>query len=132
MEATFVQKGYIEHFSGIFSCPDLELMSREWGNSIAFNAKVAKYLLKPPVSDPDKMERIAWAWCNTLSIPPPSGVRTEAGGLSIRDVSPNDPLYTYYTQLFAPVHPRQSETGCGQNTLYFDGHVKYLTTVCNR
>jgi prepilin-type N-terminal cleavage/methylation domain-containing protein/prepilin-type processing-associated H-X9-DG protein len=130
MEATFVLKDYIEPDSGIFACPDLEQMTLEWGNSYAFNAKVAKYLLKPPVSEPEKMKKIAWSWCNTLSIPAPSGVRTEATGLSIRDVSPNDPLYAYYSELFQRPHSSRSETGCGQNTLYFDGHVEYLTVQC--
>lgn len=132
IEATFVQDGYIEPFAGIFNCPDLDLMNEEFGNSTAFNAKVAKYLLKPPVSEPEKMAKVAWAWCNTLSLPPPSGVRTDSAGMSIRDVSPNDPLYDYFSQIFLDVHPMRSETGCGQNTLYMDGHVEYLTTVCVR
>ena len=132
MEATYVNNNYIEPYSGIFSCPDLTTMSDEWGNSYAFNAKVAKFLLNPPDHDPDKMSKISWAWCNTLNLPAASGWRTEATGLSINDISPSDPFYTYYMELFQTPHPAKSDTGCGQNTLYFDGHVEYLSVRCNR
>ncbi len=130
MEATFVNDGFIEQASGIFSCPDLTEMSRVWGNSYAFNAKVAKYLLKPPVHNPELMKRIAWSWCNTLDIPPQSGWRGIAEGSTIRSVSPSDPLYGYYKELFHTPHPLMSDTGCGQTTVFFDGHVEYLTVAC--
>ncbi len=130
MEATYVGKKYIEPQAGIFNCPDLVPMSLLWGNSYAFNAKVANYLLKPPVEDPEKMARIAWAWCNTLDIPPPSGWRGIAEGSSIRKMSKSDPYYGIYKDIFTRPHPQQGDTGCGQNTLFFDGHVEYLSTTC--
>ncbi|MEQ8838867.1 MAG: hypothetical protein RID07_18825, partial [Lacipirellulaceae bacterium] len=130
MEATFVGDRLIAPQSGIFKCPDLEEMSRLWGVSYAYNAKVAKFLLKPPVDDPPKMARIAWAWCNTVSLPARSGWRGDAAGLTIRTMSKNDPFYDVYNEVFQRPHPRQSDTGCGQNTLFFDGHVEYLSTTC--
>lgn len=130
MEATFVNDGFIEQAAGIFSCPDLPEMSKLWGNSYAFNAKVAKYLLKPPVHNPDLMKRIAWSWCNTLDIPPPSGWRGVAERSTIRSISPSDPYYGLYKELFRTPHSLQSDTGCGQNTVFFDGHVEYLSVAC--
>ncbi|WP_391580970.1 type II secretion system protein [Bythopirellula polymerisocia] len=130
MEATFVGKKYIEPQAGIFDCPDLTQMSDFWGNSYAFNAKVANYLIKPPVSEPEKMARIAWAWCNTVNLPARSGWREDSVGLTIRAMSKNDPSYGIFKDLFQRPHPQQGDTGCGQNTLYFDGHVKYLSTTC--
>lgn len=130
MEATYVNDGFIEASSGIFSCPDLPEMSKMWGNSYAFNAKVAKYLLKPPVSKPELMERIAWSWCNTLDIPPQSGWRGIAERSSIRTISKSDPQYEFYMQLFRVPHSLISDTGCGQTTVYFDGHVEYLSVAC--
>lgn len=130
MEATLVGNRYIAPQSGIFKCPDLTEMGDFWGVSYAYNAKVAKYLLKPPIDDPDKMARIAWAWCNTLSLPARSGWRVDGVGLTIRTMSKNDPFYGIYKDLFQRPHPRQGDTGCGQNTLFFDGHVEYLSTTC--
>ncbi len=126
LEATLVNDDFIEGESGIFHCPDLWEMSELWGNSYAFNAKPAKYLLKPPVHEPDKMERISWAWCNTLDIPPDSGWRGLAERSTIRNMSESSPLWSIVSPLFQPPHPHKSETGAGQNTLYFDGHVDYL------
>ena len=80
MEATFVGGRYIAPQSGIFKCPDLREMSDFWGVSYAFNAKVAKYLLNPPDENPELMARIAWSWCNTLSLPASSGWRSSCGG----------------------------------------------------
>lgn len=130
MEATLVGDGYIAPQTGIFKCPDLTQMGELWGNTYAFNAKVAKYLLKPPVDDPDKMAKIAWAWCNNVNLPGRSGWREDGVGKSIRTMSKSDPFYGIYKDLFQRTHPRQGDTGCGQNTLFFDGHVEYVSTVC--
>lgn len=130
MEAAFVLGDYIEPYSGIFRCPDLTQMGDLWGNSYAYNAKVAKYLIKPPVSRPEVMKKIAWAWCNTYEIPPPSGERGSAIGGSYYNVKASDPLYPVYVDLFRETHTFKSDTGCGRNTLYFDGHVEYLSVVC--
>lgn len=132
MESAFVLNGYIEPYSGIFRCPDLSEMADYWGNSYAYNAKTAKYLLKPPVSRPDKMKKIAWAWCNTFEIPPPSGERGSALASSFYNTKKSDPLYDVYASLFREAHAFKGDTGCGKNTLYFDGHVEYLSVRCPR
>jgi prepilin-type N-terminal cleavage/methylation domain-containing protein/prepilin-type processing-associated H-X9-DG protein len=130
MEATFVLDNYVPHYSGIFVCPDLTLMAELWGNTYAYNAKAAKYLLKPPVQDNELMSKIAWAWCNTLDIPPRSGFRGSTIGGSIVNLKPSDPLHPLIRPVFERVHTSMSDGACGQNTLYFDGHVKYLTVAC--
>jgi prepilin-type N-terminal cleavage/methylation domain-containing protein/prepilin-type processing-associated H-X9-DG protein len=130
MEATFVNKRFIEPSSGIFTCPDLVEMAEIWGNSYAFNAKQGRLLIKPPINEPKRMARIAWSWCNTLDLPPRSGWAGLAQGATIRNVSPSDPYATLYDQLFHTPHPTVSDTGCGQNTLFFDGHVSYLSVRC--
>lgn len=129
MEATFVNKRFIEAGAGIFTCPDLRLMGELWGNSYAYNAKPAKYLLKPPVHDPPKMKKIAWSWCNTLDIPPDSGWRGLAVSNTIRNLKPSSPMYGMVQPVFEQPHTQMSDTGAGQNTVYFDGHVEYLTVA---
>jgi prepilin-type processing-associated H-X9-DG protein len=131
MEAAFVNDRYIEPYSGIFACPDLPEMAQLWGNSYAYNAKAAKYLLKPPVSRPDIMQQLAWAWCNTFEIPPNSGFRgVTVGSKTWYTTTPSDPNYSIYRDLFREAHTFKSESGCGRNQLYFDGHVDYLTIAC--
>lgn len=130
MEATYVLNDFIEPYSGIFGCPDLANMSNLWGNSYAFNAKLAKFLIKPPVHDPDKMSKIAWAWCNTLTIPPRSGVRVSSSEQTIRNLSVGNPLFSIVDPVFERPHSIMSDTGCGKATLYFDGHVEYLSNPC--
>lgn len=130
MEATFVNGRFIEPSSGIFRCPDLVEMANLWGNSYAYNAVAAKFLLNPPDDEPDKMAKIAWAWCNTLDIPPRSGVPGKNKNSTIHNISLSDPDYQMFSELFTQPHPEMGETGCGKNTLFFDGHVDYLETVC--
>ncbi|MEN1679658.1 MAG: prepilin-type N-terminal cleavage/methylation domain-containing protein [Planctomycetota bacterium] len=127
LEATLANDGFIEQRSGIFICPDLPEMASVWGNTYAFNAKPAKYLIKPPDHDPQKMERIAWSWCNTVDVPPDSGWRGLAERSSVHNLSPSSPLWGTINPLFQTPHPLKSDKGGGQNTLYFDGHVKYLS-----
>ena len=130
-EAAFVKGGYIEPFSGIFTCPDLNEMAELWGNSYAFNAKQVRYLRKPPVARPDILKKVAWFWCNTLTIPPPSGIPTCGAEETVNDLNDSAEIYALVAPVFQRPHGLMSETGCGKNTLYFDGHVSYLTTVCN-
>jgi prepilin-type N-terminal cleavage/methylation domain-containing protein/prepilin-type processing-associated H-X9-DG protein len=132
MEATFVKTKFIGPQSGIFVCPDLRDMGKLWGTSYAFNAKAARFLLDPPDSEPELMKRIAWAWCNTLDIPPRSGWRGLAEGSTIVNVSVSDPYYGVYKDLFVQPHSHLSDTGCGKNTLFFDGHVEYLSVACHK
>lgn len=129
MEATFVIKRFIEPDSGIFVCPDLTEMGALWGNTYAYNAKPAKYLIKPPVHDPEKMKNIAWAWCNTLDIPPDSGWRGLAERSTIKNMSASNPLFGVIQPVFQQPHGHLSDTGAGKNTLYFDGHVEYLAVA---
>lgn len=132
MEAAFVRKDFIEPYSGIFTCPDLTEMSTVWGNSYAYNAKVAKLLIKPPVAEPEKLKKIAWAWCNTFHVPPRSGFRGNVveSDLNFYQMKPSHPDYGLYRDLFREVHTFKSDTGCGRNQLYFDGHVEYLAIAC--
>lgn len=130
MEATFVLNDFIEPASGIFTCPDLTAMGDLWGNSYAYNAKLAKFLVKPPVHDPDKMSKIAWAWCNTLTIPPLSGIRVSSSEQTIRNLSIGNALFPIVEPVFERPHSIMSDTGCGKATLYFDGHVEYLSNPC--
>jgi prepilin-type N-terminal cleavage/methylation domain-containing protein len=130
-EAAFVNNRYIEPYSGIFVCPELPEMADIWGNSYAFNAKPARQLLKPPVSDPEQMSQIVWAYCNTFEIPPPSAARgLPLGVRTWYTAKPTDPDYNILRDLFREVHTFKSESGCGRNQLYFDNHVEYLTVVC--
>ncbi|MEO0529426.1 MAG: type II secretion system protein [Planctomycetota bacterium] len=130
IEAAYVNGGYIEPFSGIFRCPDLVEMADAFGNSYAFSARPASMLMNPPDSDPDRMKQTWWVWCNVVDIPPLSGWRGFAKDASITRISEADPLYSYYKQLYLPVHQIMSDEGCGRNVLYFDGHVEYNSERC--
>ncbi len=130
LEATFVRHKFIEANAGIFICPDLYNQGQLWGNTYAFQAKQAKYLIKPPVSQPDLMKKLVWAWCNTINIPPNSGFKVRGNELSIRTLAKNHPLRPLVEPVFEDAHPQLSDGGCGKNMLYFDGHIEYVSEPC--
>ena len=124
-EATFVLGNFIEPYSGIFECPDLVEMREAWGNTYSFSARPSSLLMKPPVSEPKKMQTVWWMWCNVIDIPPFSGWRGYQLDSSITRISQADEMYNYYKQIFQPAHTIMSERGGGRNVLFFDGHVEY-------
>lgn len=129
VEATYVLSGLIEDSSGIFHCPDLVEMADAWGNSYSFSARPASMLLNPPDAEPDKMKRTWWMWCNVTDIPPLSGWRGFTNDNSVRRIKPGK-LYNYCKSLFMVPHAIMSDTGCGRNVLFFDGHVEYHSETC--
>ncbi|MEQ8847036.1 type II secretion system protein [Botrimarina sp.] len=129
VEATYVNDGYIEPYSGIFVCPDLRAMGDAWGNSYAFSARPASLLRNPPDSRPDIMKKTWWMWCNTVDIPPLSGWRGFTQDNSIRRIGPGR-LRDYCEQIFERPHSIMSDEGCGRNVLFFDGHVDYVSEAC--
>lgn len=130
VEATYVLKGYIEPYSGIFVCPDLAAMGDAWGNTYAYAARPVSLLLKPPVQRPEILKASWWMWCNTLDIPPDSGWRGFKQGLSVRQTSSSGRLCNYARDLFEVPHAIMSEQAFGRNILYFDGHVEYYSEPC--
>jgi len=130
VEATLVNDGYIEPFSGIFTCPDLRTMGDRWGNSYAFSARPVSLLLNPPDQRPDIMKKSWWMWCNTVDIPPDSGWRGFKQGLSVIQLAANGRLCNFVSELFEVPHAIMSDTGYGRNILYFDGHVEYHSERC--
>lgn len=129
IEAVYSAKGYIEPRSGIWICPDLELMGAEWGTTYSFSARPASFLMKPPVARPDIMKKTWWVWCNTLDIPPTSGSSGAQPDSSIVRISPGR-LCDFASGIFERTHSLMSETGYGRNILYFDGHVEYHSESC--
>lgn len=131
-EATFVKYRFIENNSGIFSCPDLALMNGYWGNTYAFQSRNVKLLKRPPVSRPEDMKQLWWAWCNIHMIPPESGTRSSGPDLPIySNLVPRD-LRSLVDPFFEDAHVQNSDKGCGKNVLFFDGHMEYFSEDCWR
>lgn len=129
IEATYSGEGFIEPRSGIWICPDLQLMGAEWGTTYSYSARPASFLIKPPVSRPDIMKKTWWVWCNTLDIPPLSGSTGFVSDSSITRIGPGR-LCDFASGVFERTHAMMSETGYGRNILYFDGHVEYHSESC--